>query len=167
MLHLLMLAYAYGLFYYPVWGLAGVRAHHHYLRMGWSELRAQVQRIEDDVTRETGRRPAVVGLDKHNTADEMAFYDPRGDGARDTASRHLFFDENALMYEWWFPPAAYAGRDLVVVARNRADVEDERVAARSTRLGPVEALTVRKGGVSLDTYYARVVYGYRPPEGAR
>jgi len=167
MLHVLMLAYAYGLFYYPVWGVAGVRAHHHYLRMGWSDLRAQVQRLEDDVTRETGRRPAIVGLDKHNTADEMAFYDPRGDGARDTASRHLFFDENALMYEWWFPPSAYAGRDLVVVARSRDDVVDERVAARATRLGPVEVLTVRKGGVPLDTYYARVVYGYRPPERAR
>ena len=161
--HGLMLVYAYGLFYYPVWGVAGVRAHHHYVQMGWRDLRRQVQGIEEDVLRETGRRPAVVGLDKHNTADEMAFYDPRGDGARDTASRHLFYDENALMYEYWFPRDAFAGHDLIVVARRRNDVEDPRVAAAATRLGPVHALTAQKGGVPVGTYYARVVYGYRPP----
>ena len=161
--HALMLVYAYGLFYYPVWGIAGVRAHHHYVQMGWRDLRRQVQGIEEDVLRETGRRPAIVGLDKHNTADEMAFYDPRGDGARDTASRHLFYDENALMYEYWFPREAFAGHDLIVVARRRNDVEDPRVAAAATRLGPVQALTAQKGGVPVGTYYARVVYGYRPP----
>jgi hypothetical protein len=161
--HGLMLVYAYGLFYYPVWGVAGVRAHHHYVQMGWRDLRRQVQGIEEDVLRETGRRPSIVGLDKHNTADEMAFYDPRGDGARDTASRHLFYDENALMYEYWFPREAFAGHDLIVVARRRNDVEDPRVAAAATRLGPVQALTARKGGVPVGTYYARIVYGYRPP----
>ena len=143
--HGLMLVYAYGLFYYPVWGVAGVRAHHHYVQMGWRDLRRQVQGIEEDVLRETGRRPAVVGLDKHNTADEMAFYDPRGDGARDTASRHLFYDENALMYEYWFPREAFAGRDLIVVARRRNDVEDPRVAAAATRLGPVQAADGAEG----------------------
>jgi dolichol-phosphate mannosyltransferase len=165
--HLLMLVWAYGLFYYPVWGVAGVRAHHHYFQMGWGDLRRQVQVLEDDVVRETGRRPAIVGLDKHNTADEMAFYDPRGDGALDTTSRHLFHDENALMYEYWFPREAFAGRDLIVVARRRNDVEDSRVAAAATRLGPVQALTAKKAGVPVGTYYARVVYGYRPPAPAQ
>ncbi len=161
--HALMLLYAYGLFYYPVWGVAGARAHHHYFEMGWRDLRRQVQGVEDDVLRETGRRPAVVGLDKHNTADEMAFYDPRGDGARDTASRHLFYDENAVMYEYWFPREAFAGHDLIVIARRRDDVEDPRVGSAATRLGPVKTLTARKDGVPVGTYYARVVYGYRPP----
>jgi len=164
LVHGLMLVYAYGLFYYPVWGVAGVRAHHHYFEMGWRDLRRQVQVIEEDVLSETGRRPAIVGLDKHNTADEMAFYDPRGDGARDTTSRHLFYDENALMYEYWFPREVFAGQDLVVVARRRGDVEDPRVAAAAARLGPVQALTARKAGVPVGTYYARVVYGYRPPK---
>jgi dolichol-phosphate mannosyltransferase len=165
--HLLMLVWAYGLFYHPVWGVAGVRAHHHYFEMGWRDLRRQVQAIEDDVVRETGRRPAVVGLDKHNTADEMAFYDPLGDGARDTTSRHLFHDKSALMYEDWFPREAFAGRDLIVVARHRDDVEDPGVAAAATRLGPVQALTATKAGVPVGTYYARVVYGYRPPAPAQ
>jgi dolichol-phosphate mannosyltransferase len=163
LLHVLILVYAYGLFYYPVWGLAGVRAHHHYLQMGWRDLRRQVQDIEEQVLRETGRRPAVVGLDKHNTADEMAFYDPRGDGARDTASRHLFYDEKALMYEQWFQRTAFAGQDLIVVAPARDELDDPRVAAAATRLGPIQTLTAHKNGIAVGTYHARVVYGYRPP----
>ena len=105
-------------------------------------------------------------MDKHNTADEMAYYDPRGDGAADTASRHLFYDEDALMYEFWFPPASVAGRDLVLVSRSRDDVEDPRIAARATRLGPVLALEPRKHGAPSGRYYARVVYGYRAPGAA-
>ena len=163
LLQVLILLYAYGLFYYPVWGLAGLRAHHHYLEMGWRDLRAQVQDIEEAVLAETGRRPSVVGLDKHNTADEMAFYDPRGDGARDTASRHLFDNAGAVMYEYWFPPTTFTGRDLIVVSRSRDDLEDQRVATAATRLGPVQELVATKGGVAVGTYYARVVYGYRPP----
>ncbi len=163
LLHVLILVYAYGLFYYPVWGLAGVRAHHHYLQMGWRDLRRQVQEIEEQVLQETGRRPAIVGLDKHNTADEMAFYDPRGDGARDTASRHLFYDEKALMYEQWFQRAAFAGQDLIVVAPARDELDDPRIAAAATRLGPIQSLTAHKNGIAVGTYHARVVYGYRPP----
>ncbi len=162
-LHALMVGFAFALFYYPVYGLAGLNRHHAYVQTGWRDLRAQVQTIEDEVLAETGRRPAVVGLDKHNTADEMAYYDPRGDGARDTASRHLFYDEDALMYEFWFPPQAFDGRDLILVARSRDDVEDARVAGRATRLGPVRTLEPRKHGAPAGRYYARVVYGYRAP----
>jgi hypothetical protein len=134
LLQALMLIYAYGLFYYPVWGLAGLRAHHDYLEMGWRDLRATGAGDRGAVLRETGRRPAVVGLDKHNTADEMAFYDPRGDGARDTASRHLFFNENAVMYEFWFPRSAFAGRDLIAVSGWRGNVEDPRLPPRPRAL---------------------------------
>jgi dolichol-phosphate mannosyltransferase len=163
LVHGLMLIYAVGLFYYPVYGLAGHRSHHHYLQMGWRDLRAQVQAIEDEVAAETGRRPAIVGLDKHNTADEMAYYDPRGDGATDTASRHLFFaDVDTLMYARWFPREAFAGRDLVVVSRRRADVDDPPIAAHATRLGPIRSITARKAGDPVGEYFARVVYGYRP-----
>jgi dolichol-phosphate mannosyltransferase len=163
LVHGLLLGYAVVLFYYPVYGFGGHRNHHHYLQMGWRDLRQQVQAIEDEVLRETGRRPAIAGLDKHNTTDEMAFYDPRGDGAVDTVSRHLFFPQaNTLMYARWFPREAFAGRDLIVVARRRSDLEEAAIAAHATRLGPVRALTARKAGDPVGQYFARVVYGYQP-----
>lgn len=163
LLHSLMLGYALALFYYPVWGLAGIRALPSFAQTPWRELRSQVQAIEEDVLRETGRRPAVVGLDKHNTADEMTYYDPRGDGALDTASRHLFFDEDALMYERWFPHRAFDGRDLIVVSRSRGDVEDPRIAERAERLGPVRTIELSRHGYPAGRHYARVAYGYRAP----
>ena len=162
LVHGLMVTYAFLFFYYPVYGLGGVRAHHHYFQMGWRDLRASVQEIEDEVLSETGRRPAVVGLDKHNIADEMAYYDPRGDGALDTASRHLFSDTDSVMYEFWYPRSAFEGRDLIAVARRRTDLDDPQIAMHATRLGPIRTLVVRKGGVPVGQYFARVVYGYLP-----
>jgi dolichol-phosphate mannosyltransferase len=161
LVHGLMVTYAFLFFYYPVHGLGGIRAHHHYFQMGWRALRANVQDIEDEVLTETGRRPAVVGLDKHNIADEMAYYDPRGDGALDTASRHLFGDTDSVMYEFWFPRSAFEGRDLIAVARRRTDLDDPQIAAHATRLGPIRTLAIRKDGVPVGEYFARVVYGYR------
>ena len=133
LLHALMLGYALVLFYYPVWGLGGIRALPSFVQTPWRTLRAEVQSIEEEVLRETGRRPAVVGLDKHNTADQMTYYDPRGDGALDTASRHLFYDEDALMYERWFPPRDFVGRDLIVVARSSRQHRGSRACAPTRR----------------------------------
>jgi dolichol-phosphate mannosyltransferase len=111
-------------------------------------------------------KPAAVPPSSASTSTtpptRWPFYDPRGDGARDTASRHLFFNENAVMYEFWFPRSAFAGRDLIAVSGWRGNLEDPRLPAMATRLGPVQVLTARKGGVAVATYYARVVYGYRP-----
>jgi dolichol-phosphate mannosyltransferase len=152
-------AYAVVLFYYPVYGIGGLHAHHRYVETGWRELRAQVQRIEDRVVRETGRRPALIGLDKHNLASEMAYYDPRGDGHRDTASRNIVFDETALMYEFWFSPRDFVGRDLLLVACRREQIEDARLPPQAQRLGPVEVLSTAGGRREC---YARVLYGFTP-----
>jgi len=162
LVHVLLAVYAVGLFYYPVYGLAGIRAHHRYIETGWRDLRAQVQTIEDEVTERTGRRPAVVGLDKHNMADQMAFYDPRGDGPRDTASRNIVMDADALMYGFWFAPQDFTGRHLIVVACDRGAVEDPALARQAERVGEVRTLAVRKGGVHTRDCYARVLYGFMP-----
>jgi dolichol-phosphate mannosyltransferase len=155
----LLSLYALLLFYYPVYGIGGLHAHHRYVETGWRELRAQVQQIEDRVAQETSRRPAVIGLDKHNMASQMAYYDPRGDGYRDTASRNIVFDEDALMYEFWFSPRDFAGRDLLLVACRREQIEDARLPARAQRLGPVEVLAAAGGRREC---YARVLYGFTP-----
>jgi dolichol-phosphate mannosyltransferase len=162
LVHVLLAGYAVALFYYPVYGLAGIRAHHRYIETGWRDLRAQLQTIEDEVTAQTGQRPAVVGLDKHNMADQMAFYDPRGDGPRDTASRNIVTDADALMYGFWFAPQDFAGRHLIVVACDRGAVEDPSLARQAERIGEVRTLAVRKGGVHTRDCYARVLYGFTP-----
>jgi dolichol-phosphate mannosyltransferase len=162
LLHVLLVAYVIALFYYPVYGLAGVHAHHRYVETGWRDLREQVQSIEDEVARENGARPAIVGLDKHNMASQMAYYDPRGDGPSDTASRSIVTDADALMYGFWFSPRDFAGRDLILVSCDRGAIEDPAFAPQARRLGLVRTITVRKQGVATRECYARVLYGFTP-----
>lgn len=158
----LLALYALPVLYYGVHGLGDRFAHHRYVETNWRDLRLQVQDLENTVSRETGQRPVVVGLDRHDTASLMAFYDPHGDGARDTAARNILFDEPAHMYEFWFQPSQLAGRHLVVVACRRDLVEDPRLAPQALRLGPVQVLHVRQRGVHTRDCFARVLYGFAP-----
>jgi dolichol-phosphate mannosyltransferase len=159
---LLMAVYALPMLYYAVHGVAGHYAHHRYLETNWRELRLQVQAIEDAVVRETGRRPAVIGLDRHDTANLMAFHDPRGDGPLDTAAHHIVFDQPAHMYRFWFQPADFAGRDLVLVSCSRGPIEDPRLAPQAGRLDPVQVIPMQRRGVATRECYARVLWGFRP-----
>jgi dolichol-phosphate mannosyltransferase len=158
----LLALYALPVLHYGVHGLGDSFAHHRYVETNWRDLRLQVQDLENAVSRETGQRPAVVGLDRHDTASLMAFYDPHGDGALDTAARNILFDEPAHMYEFWFAPEQLAGRHLVLVACRRDLVEDPRLAPQAVRLGPVQQLHVRQRGVHTRDCFARVLYGFAP-----
>lgn len=158
----LLALYALPVLHYGVHGLGDSFAHHRYVETNWRDLRLQVQALENAVSRETGQRPVVVGLDRHDTASLMAFYDPHGDGALDTAARNIVFDEPAHMYEFWFRPESLAGRHLVLVACRRDLVEDPRLAPQARRLGPVQQLHVRQRGVHTRDCFARVMYGYAP-----
>ena len=162
MLSALVVFYALVLFYYPVYGLAGIHAHHRYIATGWRDLRAQVQRIQDEVARETGSRPVIVGLDRNNMASEMAYYDPSGDGSRATAGRNIVVDDDALMYAFWFSPQDFAGRNLLVVSCERRLVEDPGLPPQATRAGPLLVIEVHKNGIRRRDCYARVLYGFAP-----
>lgn len=159
---LLMALYALPMLYYAVHGVAGHYNHHRYLETNWRELRLKVQAIEDTVARDTGRRPAVIGLDRHDIANLMAFYDPRGDGPLDTAARNIVFDEPAHMYEFWFRPADFAGRDLLLVACSRDQIEDPRLAPQAERLDPIQVIPLQRRGVHTRDCFARVLSGFRP-----
>jgi dolichol-phosphate mannosyltransferase len=158
---LLGLTVFYGLvFYYTLLGLPGVHWRQKYLTTAWRDLGAQVRQVEREVEARTGAKPLVLGLDKYNLSSLLAFYDPTGDGAANTAGRHLLEDYTGLMYDYWFPRAAARGRSLVVVHDERRRVEQRRILRRAARAEPLRELVVRKGDLEVGRYYLRVLHGY-------
>lgn len=156
----------YGLaLHYLALGLPGVRVDwsRPNLPLGWRELGAAVEEIEEEVERATGREPLVVGMDKYFTASQLSFYDPDGDGPRETASNHLF-GGSGLMFARWRPiPSAY-GKDLVLVSFDREKLEFPWVLACAERWGPVSEGSVGREGERLARFYWRVAYGYKAPD---
>jgi dolichol-phosphate mannosyltransferase len=161
----LLLIYGAGL-YDLTWGIPGVGygRHAELVPIGWRELGGQIDAIAERIGKETGRPPLVVGMDRYAIASELAFYAPdRTEGVGRTSSGHLF-GQVGLMYERWFPPADERGRDLLLVAWNRADLMSDRVSAAVERLGSVEEGVLTRGDGIIRRYYYRVGYGYRGAE---
>ena len=159
--------------YHLVLGVPGVPYAGGFARfMGWRQATAELQAVKTRVQRETGLEPVVVGLDKYNTAAQVAFYGappfaPPGQPALKATSLATFTD-NALMFGFWNPPASLAGRPMILVARERADLPDHRLQGHFSALAPeIHPLVLGNTGAGgnrrpIDTYYYRVGYGFQP-----
>jgi dolichol-phosphate mannosyltransferase len=132
------------------------------LRMSWRDLGRQVEEIEEEILERTGSNPLVVGMDKYNLASQLAFYDPKGDGASETTAKNLF-GRSSLMYDFWFPPGRQTGKSLVLVGKTPDVLDAATVRSCVNDLEPVQEIHVRKGGDVVARYFVRVAHGYRDP----
>jgi hypothetical protein len=138
--------------------------------MGWRQLAAEVDRLVGRVERKTGAAPLVVGMDPYPIASALTFY--RRDGGSDDAGRqgdaaaggdtlawHVF-GWKGLMYAFWFPPAALAGRDMLLVAKDREPMRNAYFQRYVTKVHNVRQIPVDNNGAPLTIYYYRLVRGY-------
>jgi dolichol-phosphate mannosyltransferase len=159
--------------YHLVLGIPGAPYPGSFARfMGWQAATAELRTVQARLLRETGAAPVVVGLDKYNTASQIAFYGapafaPPGQAALKATSLETF-NGNALMFSYWDPPASLAGRSLILVGRERADLATDRLAPNFTALEeaihPLALGNTGPGGNGrkIDEYYYRVGHGFRP-----
>jgi len=159
--------------YHLVLGVPGLPYTGAFARfMGWQQAGAELQALQARVQRETGQTPVVVGLDKYNTASQIGFYGappfvPPGQPALKATSLAAF-SGNALMYGFWDPPQSLAGRPMILVARERADLADERLAPHfgtlESEIRPLVLGNTGPGGNrrAIDTYYVRIGLGFKP-----
>lgn len=131
------------------------------LPVAWEELGRDVEQLAERIKADLGAEPLVVGMDKYAVASELAFYRRHGrEGVEQTSSRH-HFGGSGLMYGFWFPPRQHAGRTLLLVSLDRANLERQNIP-RWARLGPIEERRVPKHGWCV-RYFCRTAYDYRPP----
>jgi dolichol-phosphate mannosyltransferase len=161
---MVILLLIYGAFlHYLVLGLPGVGygSQMELVPVGWRGLGAQITAFEDEIRKDNGAQPLVVGMDRYTIASELAFYAPNHTlSVSQTASAHLFGD-NALMYERWFPPRLQQGRTLLLVGWKPEDVKGARIESSAERLDPVKEGALTRNGRLIRRYYYRVAYGYR------
>jgi dolichol-phosphate mannosyltransferase len=161
---ILLLFYGLAL-HYPVLGVPGVHLPPNDTTMNWPELGRQVGEIKMDVLRRTGQLPLVVGMQRYELSSELAFYDPGGDGAQDTASPHLF-GRRGLMYEYWFPRRLQEGKDLLLVGTSRSQLDSRAVHEHTESLEPIHEIRVTADGSPAVKFYWRLAHAYRETPGA-
>jgi dolichol-phosphate mannosyltransferase len=149
--------------HYLVLGLPGIGypAMMHLVPVGWRDLAGQVDVAVRKVTRETGRPPLVVGLDRYFTSSEFAFYSADPQAALSKAAGVHLFGLTSLMYERWFPAFLQEGRDIVLVGWDAVELMHPVFTWHSGRLGPIERGTLSKNGKVIRDFHHRVLHGYR------
>lgn len=157
--------------HYLVLGFPSLRYPEKLRLVGWHDLGSQIERIEDDIERETGIEPLVVGMDTYKIASALAFYRTHAErssgglsvweGIEGTAGSHLF-GKTGLMYEYWFPPDKQRGRTLILVSNRADDLDGPGITSRFDRIEPVLQLYARHNDMPVARYYYRIGFGYRP-----
>lgn len=165
---LMMLLYGTALHYFTI-GLPGLPYPQNLSLLGWNDLGRQIEHIEDEVERQTGREPVVVGLDLYKTASGLAFYRTQtlaltgnidNEGVQKTTGRNLF-GKNSLMYNFWFLNENFQGATMIVVSDSSARLMDPQLRAHFMKAGKIEELAIQKNGQKVGQYFYAVFEGYR------
>jgi dolichol-phosphate mannosyltransferase len=166
----MMLLYGAALHYLTL-GLPGIPYPQNLSFMGWDDLGRQVERIENEVERQTGKEPLVVGVDLYKTASGLAFYRTRAhmltddrdtsEGISGTTGRHLF-GRNGLMYRYWLPSKdLQQGAIIIVVSDSSDDLIKPALRSYFRKMGGVKELSIKKNGIKVGRYYYAVFEGYQ------
>jgi dolichol-phosphate mannosyltransferase len=145
---------------YIVFGLPGVPYPSRNVDyLAWREAAAAVHALEQQVERDTGRRPLVAGMSKWSIAAGLAFYD--ADGRRDNITSRNIVGRGGAMFEYWFDDQSNGRRPVLLVDFERKDLEDPSVEAALVDVGPIQEQIIHWRGQVIRHLYYRVAAGYR------
>jgi hypothetical protein len=65
-----------------------------------------------------------------------------------------------LMYEYWFPPASIAGKDLLLVASTRDMIDEIYYQNYVEDMDQIQELEIKKDGNLIEHFYLRLVRRY-------
>ena len=78
---------------------------------GWRSLAREVERQRNDLTRETGQQPFVLGMDNYNIAAELGFYLHQPDECVNAYA----LGARGLGFRYWTDLGKFEGRPAIVV----------------------------------------------------
>ncbi len=93
------------------WGFPKMLAYSH--AGGWRGLAKEVEVAREELARETGRQPFVLGMDKYNFAAELGFYLRQPDDCVNTYA----LGAHGLGFRYWTDLRKLEGRSAIVVLR--------------------------------------------------
>jgi dolichol-phosphate mannosyltransferase len=148
-------------FYYVSLGLPGTGPVVKKPYLGpWRLLGDKVQAIEAGLKAQTKSEPILVGMDNHFISSELSFYDfVDNDATFNTGGPHLF-GGHSVMFAFWLPPAAAAGRNFLMIDFDRKRLGDRSLSRFFDSTSEVFPEVLEKNGQKIGYFYWRVGYNY-------
>lgn len=156
--------------HYAVLGVPGVPyptqfADHYF----WREATSEIERVAEDVRRQTGQEPIVVGMSRWSVASTLSFYNQTGDRL-EIRSRNMFGDKSA-MYDFWYPSQPPTTRPIILVGMGHKQIDLERnragddLAPMLYQPGPIQYRVIMRDNKPLRRVYYRIAQGYQGYQG--
>ena len=151
--------------HYVVLGIPGVPykgfAEHYF----WREATVEVEQLADEIQRQTGQKPIVVGMSKWSVSAALSFYGNKSD-PMDIRARNMFH-QSAAMYDFWYPSEPATTRPILLVGMKPHQLEHDidgvdNITPSLVRPGPTQKLIVYRNDRPLRLIYYRVAHGYEP-----
>ncbi len=166
---LITLTLGYGiLLHYFAIGLPGLSYNSSDFLFGWEDLAQQVETKVQTIGTNAGDRPLVAGIDRYKTASGLAFYRNKQRDEKDpdylvdeTTGRQLF-NNNALMYNYWYPSALASKKDILVISQKKERLAPTALQDYCRLVGEIGEITVTKQGKKAGRYYYRLLTWYIP-----
>lgn len=129
--------------------------------VAWSEFGREAAILAQEVRRETGEEPLMVGLDAYNVASLLAFYGNDGDRRTANSVGRGILGLPSLMYGYWHQPAPLRGRPAIMFAVKRRHIDVPGLDRHFAALSEPREKVIVKHGMPAGRFYYRIGYGYR------
>lgn len=157
-----LFGYAFTL-HYIVLGIPGMPYSLFTQHYFWRETTVVVEQIADEVRRQTGKEPIIVGMSKWSVASALYFYNHTQRNL-DIRSRNLFGDTGA-MYSYWFPAQMHTNRPIVQIAMKPGQLDHIREGDNLKKMliqpGEIEYRVIKRGDSPLRRVYYRISEGFK------
>jgi len=155
------------LLHYIVLGIPGVPYQlftEHYF---WRETADEINKIVDQVRKDTGEEPIVIGMSKWSVASSLYFYTHHQNKPLDIRSRNIFGD-SAAMYDFWYPSQQPSDRPIIQVGMARQHLEKTRKGIKGIDTekllihpGNIEYKIIERYDVPVRKLYYRISEGFK------
>lgn len=146
--------------------------------LGWTSVAENMHVIEQQLQlteRQPGEEQRIVflGRDKYFITSKLSYHGTPAflgmDKTLEVTGNHLLAD-NSLMFAFWNPVEDFSGATVIMLARAKDDLTDEKLNPYFDQLSStIEPFPVYKDNFNLPQqtireYYYRIGYGYKPPK---
>jgi dolichol-phosphate mannosyltransferase len=162
---LLIMALAIGLHYVTL-GLPGVAHPPGPFLIGWDKLAAEVETLADEIEKNSGARPIVVGMDHYQITSGLAFYRTKNGLDQGSPNRSVtigqsigwhLFGHNSRMYRLWFDTRDWQPVGVIAVASKKSRLEKGAFGTGAVFDSEIMELPAVKDGQEVRRFYYRLV----------
>ena len=113
--------------------------------IAWDNLTQQVHDLAKRIEDETHMAPIIVPLDLYNLNSEFSFYQEKFLAQGDITKRYRIIGRHifgipSLMYYYWSDKKNLSGKTLIVISKDRGDLDNAAFRKRTIEKSPIQML---------------------------